>query len=348
VDRVGHCTPSSVADAQVAAPEPSISSRETRVVAADALARHARVVTQRRRRRAVDLTSPERLLFPDDGITKADLSAYHSAVADVMVPHLAGRPLMLQRFPEGIAAGGFYQKDAGTGMPAWLRTVQVPKKGGTVEHVVVDNADALLALTNLSTISFHRWTTRADRLDRPDLMVIDLDPSSDDFDHVRRAARWTADLLDDLDLVPYPMTTGSRGVHVVTPLDRSADTDEVARFARDVGAVLAARHVELTTAARKVARKGRLYVDVARNGWAQTAIAPYSARPRTGAPVAAPITWDELDDNDLRPDRWTIATMPERLKRLGDPWAGMPRRGRSLVARRERLSMLLASAVGRR
>lgn len=175
-------------------------------------------MTRRRpRSRTVDLTSPDRLLFPDDGITKADLAAYHAAMAEVMVPHLAGRPLMLQRFPEGITADGFYQKDAGSGMPEWLRTVRVPKKGGVVDHPVVDGAAALLALTNLSTISFHRWTSRADRLDRPDLLVIDVDPSTDDFDDVQRGARWTADLLDTLGLVPYVQTTGSRGVHVIAP-----------------------------------------------------------------------------------------------------------------------------------
>jgi bifunctional non-homologous end joining protein LigD len=200
---------------------------------------------------------------------------------------------------------------------------------------VVDDLDSLLALTNLSVVSFHRWPSRADRLTQPDVMLVDLDPSSDDFDDVRRAARWTRELLEELDLASYLQTTGSRGLHVVVPLDRSADTGVVDAFAADVARVLAARHPEeLTAAFSKAARQGRLYLDTARNGWAQTAIAPYSVRPRPGAPVATPITWDELDDPGLRPDGWTIATARDRVDEAGDPWSGMARHARSLLPRR--------------
>jgi bifunctional non-homologous end joining protein LigD len=299
--------------------------------------------------RTVTVTHPERVLFPDDGLTKADLAEYHHAVADVLVPHLADRPLMLQRFPEGIGAAGFYQKEGGRGVPGWIRLVEVTKEGGTVRHPVVDDAAALLALTNLSTVSFHRWPSRADRLDRPDVLIVDLDPSTDDFDEVRRAARWTREALDELDLASYLQVTGSRGIHVVSPLDRKADTEEVAAFAHGVARLLAARHPdELTDETRKAARHDRLYVDTARNGWAQTAVSPYSVRPRAGAPVATPITWDELDDPDLRPDGWTIATVPARLAEHGDPWSGMARHSRSLTSRRDRLDALIAEATAHR
>ncbi len=296
--------------------------------------------------RTVTITHPERVLFPDDGITKGDLADYHRAVADVLVPHLRDRPLMLQRFPEGIGAGGFYQKEAGRGVPKWLRTVEVDKEGGVVHHPVVDDADALLALTNLSVVSFHRWPSRADRLTQPDVLVIDLDPSTDDFDDVRQAAWWTRELLDELDLVSALMATGSRGLHVVVPLDRSADTAAVDAFAADVARVLAARHPdELTAEFSKAARRGRLYLDTARNGWAQTAIAPYSVRPRRGAPVATPITWDELDDPAVRPDGWTTATIPDRLAASGDPWSGLGRNARALnAARRTALDALLEAS----
>jgi bifunctional non-homologous end joining protein LigD len=297
-------------------------------------------------RRTVEITHPDRVLFPDDGLTKGDLAEYHLAMADVIVPHLADRPLMLQRFPEGIGGDGFYQKDAGRGVPGWIRTVEVRKEGGTVHHPVVDDAASLLALTNLSTVSFHRWPSRADRLDRPDLLVVDLDPSTDDFDEVRQAATWTRELLDDLDLASYLQTTGSRGVHVVVPLDRSADTDAVATWAHDLARLLVARHPDaLTAEPRKVSRERRLYVDTARNGWAQTVVSPYSVRPRPGALVATPITWAELDDPDLRPDRWTMATAPARAVEQGDPWSGMARHARSLPARRRHLDALLASEV---
>jgi bifunctional non-homologous end joining protein LigD len=292
--------------------------------------------------RTVKITHPERVLFPGDGLTKADLAEYHHAVAGTLVPHLADRPLMLQRFPEGIGGKGFYQKEGGRGVPGWIRTVEVRKEGGTVRHPVVDDAASLLALTNLSTVSFHRWPSRSDRPDRPDVLIVDLDPTSDDFDEVRRAARWTRQVLDELDLAAYLQVTGSRGVHVVTPLDRSATTDAVAAFASGVARLLAARHPgALTVEGRKASRGRRLYVDIARNGWAQTAVAPYSVRPRQGAPVATPITWDELDDPDLRPDGWSIATVPGRVEAHGDPWAGMARHARSLGRRAARLDALL-------
>jgi bifunctional non-homologous end joining protein LigD len=297
--------------------------------------------------REVTITHPERELFPEDGITKGDLADYHRAVADVLVPHLRDRPLMLQRFPEGIGKAGFYQKEAGRGVPKWLRTVEVAKEGGVVNHPVVDDLDSLLALTNLSVVSFHRWPSRADRLTQPDVLVIDLDPSTDDFDDVRRAAWWTRELLDELDLASALMATGSRGLHVVVPLDRSADTGEVDAFAADVARVLAARHPdELTAEFSKAARRGRLYLDTARNGWAQTAIAPYSVRPRRGAPVATPITWDELEDPAVRPDGWTTRTVPDRLAASGDPWSGLARNARALSAtRRAALDALLPATA---
>ncbi len=297
--------------------------------------------------RTVEITHPDRVLFPDDGLTKADLAEYHHRVAPTLVRHLADRPLMLQRFPEGIGGQGFYQKEAGRGVPSWVRTFEARKEGGSVNHPVVDDEAALLALTNLGTISFHRWPSRVDDLEHPDLLLVDLDPSSDDFEDVRRAARWTREVLEELDLAAYLQVTGSRGIHVVTPVDRGAPTEAAATFAHNVAHLLSLRHPEhLTAEGRKAKRKGRLYVDVARNGWAQTAVAPYSVRPRPGAPVATPITWDELDDPDLRPDGFTVATVPERLDRGDDPWTGMARHARSLKTRWEHLQTLLDEATG--
>lgn len=295
--------------------------------------------------RTIEITHPDRVLFPDDGITKADLAAYHHAVADTLIHHLHDRPLMLQRFPNGIGADGFYQKDAGKTLPRWIRRVTAPKEGGTVDHPVVDDEAALLALSNLGTISFHRWPSRADDLRRPDLMIVDLDPSADNPGAVVQAARWTRELLDELDLAAYVQATGSRGLHVVTPLDRSADTDEVRAFADGLAAALAARHPdELTVAFSKAQRGDRIYLDTARNGYAQTAVSPYSVRPRRRAPVATPLEWDELDDPAFRADHWTIADIPARLADRGDPWADMHRHGRSLPSRRERLARLLRAS----
>jgi bifunctional non-homologous end joining protein LigD len=305
------------------------------------------MTTYRFGERRVEITHPDRVLFPDDRLTKADLAEYHHAVAEHLVRHLRDRPLMLQRFPSGIGADGFYQKEAGRGVARWIRTVEVDKEGGTVNHPVIDGPAALLALTNLSTVSFHRWNARVDRLDRPDLLIVDLDPSSDDFDAVRRAARYTLDLFEELDLAAYLQVTGSRGIHVVAPLDRSAGTDAVAAFAAALARLLAARHPgELTDEFRTARRRGRLYVDVGRNGRAQTSIAPYSVRPRRGAPVATPLHPEELDDPALRPDGWTLDTVPGRLDDLGDPWCDIARHGRSLASRAQALQSLLDEVGG--
>ena len=296
--------------------------------------------------RTIEITHPDRVLFPADGITKGDLAAYHHAVAPVLVPHLADRPLMLQRFPGGIDKDGFYQKDAGKTLPKWIRTVRARKEGGTVNHPIVDDEAALLALSNLGTVSFHRWGARADELEQPDVLIIDLDPSRDDFAAVVQAARWTRELLDELDLAAYVQVTGSRGLHVVTPLDRAASTEDVRSFADGLAIVLAARHPdELTHEFSKASRGDRLYLDTARNGYAQTAVAPYSVRPRAGAPVATPVEWDELDDPELRADRWTIATLPDRLAKVRDPWADMARHARSLPSRKEKLARLVRDAT---
>lgn len=297
--------------------------------------------------RTVEMTHPERVLFPDDGLTKADLADYHLAVAEHLLRHAGRRPLMLQRFPEGIGEPGFYQKEAGRGVPSWIDTVEVDKSGGTVTHPVLDGPAGLLALTNLSTVSLHRWNARTDDLEHPDLLIIDLDPSTDDIAAVRRAALAVRTLLDELDLAAYVQLTGSRGMHVVSPIDRSAGTDAVTAFASAVARVLSARHPdELTDEFRTKRRRGRLYVDVGRNGWAQTSIAPYSVRPRPGAPVATPIHWDELDDGQLAADRWTVSSVPQRLERDGDPWVDLARHARSLRSRVPTLQALLEQASG--
>jgi bifunctional non-homologous end joining protein LigD len=296
--------------------------------------------------RTVEITHPDRVLFPADGITKADLAAYHHAVAPVLVGYLADRPLMLQRFPNGIDKDGFYQKDAGKTLPRWIRTVTARKEGGVVRHPIVDDEAALLALSNLGTVSFHRWGARADELERPDLLIIDLDPSAGDVRDVAQAAQWTRELLDELDLAAYVQVTGSRGMHVVTPVDREASTEEVAAFADGLAVVLAARHPdELTHQFSKANRGERLYLDTARNGYAQTAVAPYSVRPRAGAPVATPLDWHELDAPDLRADGWTIANLPARLAEREDPWASMARHARSLPSRKEKLARLVRAAT---
>jgi bifunctional non-homologous end joining protein LigD len=291
----------------------------------------------------VKISHPDKLLFPEDGITKADLADYYERVSEWMLAHLRDRPVSMQRFPDGIGGKGFFHKDAPDYFPDWIARAELPKAGGTLTHVLIQNADTLRYLANQNTITPHVFLSRADRPQQPDRLVFDLDPAEgSDFATVRRAARWTADLLDELELAPFAQVTGSKGIHIWTPLRRRADTEEVKVFANDAARVLAERHPDaLTTEFRKAKRGGRILVDVARNGYAQTAVPPYAVRPRPGAPVATPITLDELSNSRLRPDRWTLRNVLRRLGSEGDPWADIGAHARGLGEPRKRLAKLL-------
>jgi bifunctional non-homologous end joining protein LigD len=291
----------------------------------------------------VKISNPDKLLFPGDGITKADLASYYERVADWMLPHVRDRPVSMQRFPDGITGKGFFHKDVPDYFPDWIERVRVPKANGTVTHALITGPDTLRYLANQNTITPHVWLARSDRLRQPDRLVFDLDPPpGQNFAAVRRAARWTADLLDELGLVPYAQVTGSKGIHIWTPLQRRADLEAVRELARGVAEVLAERHPdELTVEWRKAKRDGRILVDVARNGYAQTAVPPYAVRPRPGAPVATPIAREELSDSRLRPDRWTLRNVLRRLASKGDPWADMQAHARGIGSARKRVAGLL-------
>ena len=291
--------------------------------------------------RDVRLSNPEKVLFPATGLTKADLAAYYERIAPVMLPHIAGRPLSLERYPDGVEAEGFMQKNASDYFPSWIRRARVAKQNGQVDHVVAEDAATLVYLANQGCVTLHVGLSRIDQIEHPDRMVIDLDPSDEDFEKVRRAAREARGLLEEVGLVPFLQTTGSRGLHVWVPLDRAANFDQVRKFAAHAAELLVARRPrELTTAKRKAKRGDRVFVDVARNAYAQTAVAPYSVRARPQAPVATPIEWAELHDPKLGPQRYTIRNIARRLAHKHDPWAGIDRHARALGPARQRLDSL--------
>lgn len=296
-------------------------------------------------RHTVQINRPDKVLFPgDDGggptFTKADLADYYRAVADRMLPHLRGRPLMLERHPEGVQRHGFMQKDVPDYFPDWIHTAKLSKEDGTVDYLVADDTATLLYLADQACVTLHRFLSKADKPHQPDRLVFDLDPADDDFQAARHAAGLVHDLLDELGLPSALMSTGSRGLHVLVPLVRGPDFDEVRAFARAAADLLAERHPDLlTTKAPKTSRRGRLYLDVQRNGYAQTAVAPYSVRALPGAPVAAPLAWSELDDKGLHAQRWTIANIGERLAEE-DPWAGALSHGHSLTEAAKRLETM--------
>ncbi|WSQ13189.1 non-homologous end-joining DNA ligase [Streptomyces sp. NBC_01231] len=302
--------------------------------------------TVRAGRHTVEVHRPDKVLFPGgDGAkeyTKADLVDYHWSVAPFMLPHLRGRPLMVERHPDGIDGPRFMQKNTPENYPEWITRVEVAKEGGTVCHTVCDGTATLLYLADQAGLTLHRWLSRVDSVERPDRMVFDLDPSKDDFEAVREAARLLGELLNELKLPSALMTTGSRGLHVVVPVDGRHDVDEIRGFARDIADTLVAGHPDrLTTAARKKDRGDRLYLDIQRNAYAQTAVAPYTVRAKPGAPVATPLTWEQLDDPGLDARRWTVADAVEQART--DPWADIMRKGRALGPARRRLDALMSS-----
>ncbi|WP_263172280.1 non-homologous end-joining DNA ligase [Streptomyces sp. SCSIO ZS0520] len=293
-------------------------------------------------RRTVEIRRPGKRLFPEDGPTKADLAAYQLRIAPYLLPELRGRPLMLERLPEGV--GGtphFMQKDTPDHYPQWVHRVELKKEGGTVVHTLCENTATLVFLADQACLTLHRWLSRADRPDHPDRLVFDLDPPGSDFAAAREAAYRLRELLDRLRLPARLMSTGSRGLHVIVPLDGRASFDDSRAFAHDVAEVLAARHPDsLTTAVRKEARGERLYLDVQRNAYAQTAVAPWSVRAEREAPVAVPLTWDQLDEPGLGPRDWSLRELDAVLELAArKPWSGTFR-GRSLGPARRRLERL--------
>lgn len=292
-------------------------------------------------RRGVEIGNAGKVLFDDAGVTKRDLAHYYRDVAPALLPHVRDRPLAMQRFPDGVGSKGFIQKKVPESAPDWLGRVSVPREqGGEVTMPVVVDAAGLLFLADQAVVTLHPWLSRADRLRSPDRMVFDLDPPDGEFGTVRGAALALRELLDELRLPSYVMTTGSRGLHVTVPLDRAADFDEVRELARGVADVLASRHPDdLTTEVRKGKRRSRIFVDVLRNAYAQHAVAPYSVRPLPGAPVATPLRWEEVDAG-LTPQRWGLRDVPGRLSDEGDPWRGMARHAHGARAAARRLAKL--------
>lgn len=294
--------------------------------------------------RTVETSSEDKLLFEDPNVSKGRMLEYYREVGSVMVPYMEDRPLTLHRFPDGLQAGGFYQQQRADYFPDYVGACPAAhvEDEGTTVHAVCNNRAALLYLANQGTVEFHAWLARRDEMRRPDRIVFDLDPpgEGENFDSVRRAARDAAALLGELEVTPFCMTTGSRGLHVIVPIRREADFDDARSLAAAIAEELARRHPDrLTTAQRKKKRQGRLYLDVMRNAYGQTAVVPYSLRARPGAPVATPIDWDELDA-DMHPRRYHIGNLLRRLGQRDDPWEDMARHGVSPAALRDRVEAL--------
>lgn len=273
----------------------------------------------------VVITHPEKVLFPDDGITKGELAEYYQSIAPLMIPHVRGRPITMERYPSGIGEKGFIQKDVSRGFPQWLERIEVPKKGGTVHHALANDERSLLWIVNQNTITPHVWTSRVPRLDRPDICVFDLDPADDEAPEVLRdAALRLRDLLMDKGHRSWIKTSGSKGFHIVMRLEGNTRKGAAARLGNAIGRELVERDPKhLTQEFTKADRRGRIYVDTGRNSYSATVAAVYAVRARAGAPVSAPCTWEEVESGAVTPRTFTLKSMAERVSGVGDLWSGL-------------------------
>jgi bifunctional non-homologous end joining protein LigD len=288
--------------------------------------------------RRVRLTHPDKVLFPKDGITKLELAEYYLRVAEVMLPHIRDRPLTQHRWPDGLRGTDFWHKQIPSYFPEWVDRVEVETNKGPQQQVVANEPATMAYLVNQNCITPHVWLSRRPALHRPDQLMFDLDPAGPrDFTAVRAGARFLRGALEDLGLTPFVKTTGSKGLHVVAPIRPTSTFEQAHEAALAVaGLLLDDAPDRFTLEFYKEKRRGRVFVDVHRNAYAQTAVPPYAVRARPGAPVAVPVTWEEL--GRATPERFTIRNLFRRLGRRNDPWADMDRRAGTLDGVVERLA----------
>lgn len=291
-------------------------------------------------RRSIDVSNRDKVFFPESGLTKGDLVDYYEAVADHFVRHSEDYGVTIQRFPDGISDDGFYSKNTPDYFPDWIERVQFPRrKGGSFDAPVIGGKAALVYLADQAMITAHLYLSRKDDLEKPDKMIFDLDPPEDtkDYSKARKAALDLRDILGEIELKAFVKTTGSNGYHVVVPISRGPGFDKVREFARNVsGALIERKPDSYTLEQRKDKRGDKIFLDTLRNSYGATAVAPYSVRPKEGAPVAVPLDWQEIEDG-VSPRDFTITNVPERLSKKGDPWKGMMRHARKIESRQGKL-----------
>ena len=295
--------------------------------------------------REIQISRPEKVLFPDDGITKGELIEYYARIAPRMLPHLRDRPLTLERYPNGINTKRFFQKEVSSYFPDWIQRVSMEKVGGRVTHVVCNDTATLVYLANQACVTPHISLSRLDKVYHPDQLVFDLDPQGDDFEVVRSTARAFKQLLDDVGLPAFLKTTGSRGLHVAVPLQRREEYESVRNFARELAGVVVSQAPKDRTMEQLKAQRGdRVFIDTNRNGYAQLVAPAYAVRARKGAPVSVPLDWAELRKKNLRSNSFTIRTVFDRLEDTADPWAEFWHSAVSLTKARRALQRVTSAA----
>jgi len=274
--------------------------------------------------RKIKISNPSKTIFPNTGYSKLDVIKYYEKIAEIILPHMKNRPVVMQRFPDGIEQKGFFQKNISKYFPKWIRTVIVDKENGSVKHVICNDKATLIYLANQACITPHVWLSKKRTLQKPDRLIFDLDPPNNNFKLALFAAKKLHSLLEKLNLESYVMTTGSSGLHVWVPLDSSFDFQTSRAFAKKIAEFLVKNNREkLTVEHRKERRNNRLFIDYLRNSYGQTSVVPYSIRAIEGAPVATPLEWSELNKPRLNSRFYTIKNIFKRLKHKKDPWKNM-------------------------
>jgi bifunctional non-homologous end joining protein LigD len=293
-----------------------------------------------------EISNPGKVLFPKSGITKQELIDYYTLAGPYMLPYLKDRPVSLQRYPEGINGESFFQKEVPHYFPKYIDRTNVNDPDEPVkEDAIINNIESLLYIVNLASIPIHTWQSRKKKLNYPDQVIWDLDPSVDDFESVRTGAKLLRYMLEELGMKVWLKTSGSKGLHLTVPIKPEFTYTEVKQFTRSVSEYMAAKIPQLfTTEIRKNKREGKILIDFLRNGYGHTAVVAYSVRPIENAPVAAPITWEELDKKDFHPQYFNIRNMPARFKKIGDLWEGFYSQAKSLKAPMKKMDAILSGS----
>lgn len=295
-------------------------------------------------RYTIKVSHLDRIIFPKAKITKGDLIDYYERIAPIMLPYLKDRLLTMKRYPTGIQGEGFFHKDAPDYFPSFIKRKAITRSDGQIVNFVVCNNEATLVyIANHGCITPHIGLSKIDKLNYPDKMIFDLDPSIKKFEQVQEGAFYLKAVLDELELPNFVMTTGSRGLHIVVPIKRLRTFDWVRKFAGSIGGLLVQQHPKLFTMQIRKNKRGRkIFIDVLRNASRQTAVAPYAVRPRPGAPIATPITWQEAARKTLTPTQYTIKNIFKRIDKVGDIWSDMSSHAVSLTRAAKTISTLLS------
>ncbi len=284
-------------------------------------------------KQVIQVSNPDKILYPDDKITKLQVIQYYEKIANLMLPYLKDRPLTMHRFPDGISKEGFFQKEVPEYFPPWIEKIKLDNKtGGDTTYLLCQNKETLLYITEQACITPHIWLAKYDKPNHPDKIVFDLDPATpEDFESVRQTALLIKETLDKLELNTFIMTTGSKGVHVIIPIEREHTFEQTRLFAQKIAKNIAKNNPDkITVEQRKEKRKNRLFIDTTRNAYAQTSVAPYSLRAKKTAPIATPITWKDLENKNLNAKTYNINNIFQHLQNTPNPWKNITQQTNTL------------------